>query len=201
MEDRDKEINIILNNHIKYLKFSQNKTDLQFFLSKNEVLEDKKSFKLTFPKLFSFLENFPNNYAIYLKEQSLKNPNYTEVLFSEHNASIKLVYEYFKLNLDSFNNELSQFMPEWIQLLKTEPRTSFHILVVLVMVYYDIYQIFHESTFTDYDRNILLWSALLHDISKHQKINDIVPLQDDDKRYNKIEIETKYILLNQVLLP
>lgn len=182
MVDVDKEISIILNNHIKYLKFSPNKTDLQFFVSKNDVLEDSKSFRLIFPKLFTFLENFHENYANYLKEQSLKYPSYTEHLFSDHNASIKLVYEFFKLNLDTFNNELSSYMPEWIQLLKTEPRTSYHILVVLVMVYYDLYKIFHESTFTNYDRNILLWSSLMHDISKHQKINDVVPIQDDDKR-------------------
>lgn len=182
MDNKQNEINTILNNHIKYIKFSRNKTDLQFFQTKSEKVIDAKSFKLTFPKLFAFLENFHENYAKYLKEQSEQNPIYTELLFSEHNTSIKLVYEYFKMNLDAFNKELSKFMSEWVQLLSSEPRTSLHILVVLVMVYYDISHFYHQSVFSEYDSNILLWSALLHDISKHQILDNIVQVDENDKK-------------------
>ena len=183
--DNENDITTIFNNPIKYIKLNEHRTQLDYFSTKIENVSKEKCFLTIFPKLSLFLSKFEENLSIHLKKQEIKDINFTKnLLFSDHKTSISLVYNYIKAQVINFNDEISHNLPEWSLLLKTHPRTSYHIIVALSLIHYDIYKYFDNIIITNFDKNILLWAMLLHDISKHKQISDIPNLEDDEKYIN-----------------
>ena len=68
--------------------------------------------------------------------------------------------------LPEIEKEILIYFPnEWKMLNNKFDKTKIHIIYSLVYVVNDIK--FNKEFISDYDENILLWSILLHDISKH----------------------------------
>ena len=95
---------------------------------------------------------------------------YTDIL-------MKHVYIFIKQNFYRFDKELNAFCKdnEWEKLkLVHLSTTNVHITLALIFSYFDLYVIkdnFYYEYLNELDKNTLLFAFLLHDISKHIKLN------------------------------
>lgn len=98
------------------------------------------------------------------------NPN---VLLSEFQNSYELFSFYNNFLTEKLSTELLELdniLPHWKNLKRRIYNyTNNHTVSCLIMVYYDLYNIIpgEDFIYTEYDKNIILWAFLIHDISKY----------------------------------
>lgn len=127
------------------------KLNLHYFTKKLKLSEQlfrkEINFEYVFPILYNFLSLLPDN----TKVKFLDDKIFTNIL---------------KDKLLEFESEIDKaLMGEWLKLKKAYDYTCLHTIKCLVLVFYDLW--FIKNKISEYDKNIMLWSILLHDISKY----------------------------------
>jgi hypothetical protein len=166
-------------NPIIYLKLNKFQTGLKPFTSKNEIVNDDHNFKKCFPTLYDFISNFEkkltdnpeikNTLSEYFKNQDIET---AKLIDSKINTLLISKLSEIEIEIIKYYGE------EWNSLTHMDGKTKVHIVYSLVYVYYDI--TLNKQNISEYDENILLWSILLHDISKHV---EMIPFEDFPEKW------------------
>lgn len=191
----EKMFSFFLKNPIKFMKMDERSTNLSNYINLLANIESfdkfdfdffqsinlKYDFEKTFPFLSDFIKTFENQLSIKLIEFVSKvkfNNNYFEILISKEIDSLilNLIHEY--LSIYGGEKELIDVLGSiWSELSsKFDGYTTVHIILVVILTYHDIENIEKEleklkldKNLFCFNKNILLWSALFHDIAKHIK--------------------------------
>ena len=128
-----------------------------FTNTKNEdIFPDNYIFSKTFPNLFSYFENL---------DQKFSEDNKTN---TSNNKDIKKILKKYILD-QSFiwNPEIISYIGYYWDKLDT--KIKIHTIIFLSMV-----KVFIEKeNLNDYDKNILYWAILFHDVGKFHEMNTI----------------------------
>ena len=145
-----------------------------YFINNNEPNEDDKfpekfNFEKIFPNLTSYFKNLDNNFSL-----AFENINNN----SKHkkNEMHKIFRKYILDQSDKWNPELVKYIGYYWDSLDAKVKS--HTLIFLYMT--DIYII--KDKLTDYEKNILYWAILFHDVGKFHEMNTIYK---EDYSYNK----------------
>jgi hypothetical protein len=168
----DKFIN---DNPIRNLKIFTHSTHLKDFPTNEfniSILPEKNNFKITFRKINEFIQNFEPLFTQHLsihleKIQSLNTYEEKATLADE------LVYDIIKENLSKIEEEiLTLYEQEWNCLNSYfSGRTKIHIILTLIFLHIDLNYENNNKHISEYDKNILHWALLFHDIAKHVNLN------------------------------
>lgn len=156
-------------NPLLILKEKKFPTNSKKFESKSTINE-KKKFSNFFPKTFELISNQLNFSSCFTPKNSFDICDYTnDKLCKAADDMLKLL---IRIKFPIIEEEIGPiFGEEWNRLtLYQEGSTKIHTIASLIMVYLDVYH-FQSENFSEYDKNILLWTLLLHDIAKHVILN------------------------------
>ena len=145
-----------------------------FINNNNEPNEDDKfpekfNFEKIFPNLTSYFKNLDNNFSL-----AFENINNN----SKHkkNEMHKIFRKYILDQSDKWNPELVKYIGYYWDSLDAKVKS--HTLIFLYMS--DIFII--KDKLTDYEKNILYWAILFHDVGKFHEMNTIYK---ENYSYNK----------------
>ena len=139
---------------INWIKNTFFKSEVSPFESVNHKIPDECNFTLLFPNLIKEVINYDN--FLFKSRQFEKND----------------IYKSIRDSLCLFEKDIF-FIDYWTKLNNIHNgKTSLHIFMTLVYCHIECKQTENIKYVNDYDYNILLWSLLLHDISKHIKLNN-----------------------------
>ena len=128
------------------------------FESKNNEITENNNFSLIFAHFLKFINSFDSNFTAYFNKLEINNVKYI--------LDIKLrsyLLEELKLN----DKEIKEYTQYWKQ--HNEYNLS-HTCIFLLMADKYIKKISNHK-FSDYDKNILYWTILFHDMGKHMNIH------------------------------
>lgn len=177
-----------------------NKSDAMFC---SEII-----FKTQFPHLISFFDNYEKLIFQYLQDNSPLTKNNNSIYDKNENANLlsiqnniieflkssnKVFQDTIKKHIIEINKEIDVVLPlYWENLFqKNKNKTTYHTILVVYLIYFDtvltalkysrsgiLNKEYNKNSIDEYNANILLWTGLLHDISKHVLI-------DVEIKYNK----------------
>jgi hypothetical protein len=214
----------LINKPIAFIKNNFSFPYCHYFTENNNTIDDHKEYtnwkQFEFRKLFPNLINFLSEFDIQISENFKNHFEKEPYLYTDDESFYKHVFSkelYVKLarshvrdcfdirnkeyeNITIYNKELDKVLNgQWIRLLKVHPYSCEHTIVCMMLMYIDV--INRSSLIPEYDQNILLYSMLLHDISKYIHLNE--NLKEDFggevKRYNYLYlhlVQINCILLN-----
>ena len=141
----------------KYSYLPENKD----FEIKNIKIEEKANFINYFKQFFQYIRSFDQSLTSTIKSKNIQNNDYIkDGIISEMISS------------DSFNdNEIKEFIKDfWINQKEYNIK---HIVLFLILA--DKYlEKFSKIKFSEYDKNIIYWTILFHDLGKHKKMNPLI---------------------------
>jgi hypothetical protein len=160
-------------NPILILKQTKLFTKIGMFLSKNNNISSEYLFDNNFPNIMQLLSkcyNFNlNNILRVINSHHEDIKLYNTVLCTNADDHLRITIENNYPLIEEDINKIFEF--EWSQLnLYYLGSTKIHTLCALLFVYLDI-NFCLDIKIYDYDKNILYWAILLHDISKHVVLN------------------------------
>ena len=120
----------------------------------NQDIPEHQNFQLLFPNFTKFFINLDIYFTEFIKRKSTgKNINLNEVIRT------------FILNeIDTFEYEIISYIKYfWASLYE---KVKSHIIIFLYLV-----NVYITGKLNEYDKNILYWAILFHDIGKFQKMN------------------------------
>lgn len=143
-------------------------------------------FENNFPKLYEFIQKFDKILCEELISSDLISNNtnsnsHDKFFYKDLSLVDKKAFEVIHSNLqlietDFKNDSITRLFKcgeEWDKLnFYFNGFTKLHSIIVLFFTYIDINNGQIKSVLTNYDKNILLWAALFHDIGKHVKLNN-----------------------------
>jgi len=146
----------------------------KYFNNNNKnYVDDKFPEKFTFEKIFpiltSYCKNFDNNFSF-----SIENINNNNKYNKKEMP--KMLKEYILGQSDKWSPELVKYIGYYWDSL--DKKVKSHTLVFLVMA--DIYIV--KDKLSDYEKNILFWTILFHDVGKFHEMNTIYK---EDYSHNK----------------
>ena len=118
----------------------------------NKTIPENQNFEYLFPTFTSFCINLDKNL--------LKELNNTKT-----NCLDSFIRIYVEKRISNYDKEIDVFSGKYWNKLRKE--TKRHISIFFYMVY----EYIKDKKFCDYDKNILFWTILFHDIGKHQIMN------------------------------
>ena len=138
-------------------------------LNEDDKFQEKFNFEKIFPNLTSYFKNLDNNFSL-----AFENINNN----SKHkkNEMHKIFRKYILDQSDKWNPELVKYIGYYWDSLDAKVKS--HTLIFLYMT--DIYII--KDKLTDYEKNILYWTILFHDVGKFHEMNTIYK---ENYSYNK----------------
>jgi hypothetical protein len=151
-----------------------------FLKEYNEFMGDVEyqfNFIKLFPKLFSFIKSFECKFCS-------KYPN--TLISYELNEDLNSLDDHLKKMVESNLSEIEEEFPpflieEWNALnVYMNGRTKVHTIICLIFLYYEI-EILNKNL-NEYDKNVLYWAILLHDIAKHVILNEKLGEKFENKR-------------------
>ena len=177
--------NVILN--LKRIKF---KTGLKNYESLSISIKDNQNFKIIFKNLYEFVNNFQELVFDKIDSDNLKSSfisyfNCKDDDFINSSQIDEFINGIIISNLSVIEREMLLYFPsEWLMLNNKYDKTKIHIIYSLIYVANDIK--LNKEFISEYDENILLWSILLHDISKHVIIKPELKEDFSEKWYYQI---------------
>ena len=146
-----------------------------FINNNNEPNEDDKfpekfNFEKIFPNLTSYFKNLDNNFSLAFENVNNNNSKHKK------NEMHKIFRKYILDQSDKWNPELVKYIGYYWDSLDAKVKS--HTLIFLYMS--DIFII--KDKLTDYEKNILYWAILFHDVGKFHEMNTIYK---EDYSYNK----------------
>lgn len=186
-------------NNIKYISPSNPLSDMvdickYYPLTKsfqNTQNENVPLFEQYFPKYFSFIKDIENIFVHYLQS------NYDSTLTLD-----RLIRNCVEEHLILYEDELNTFIGDCYITLTLPTKRHTNIFFHLAYQYINS----SSSTLSDYEKNVLYWTILFHDLGKHQKLNPYIhedftntPL-DKTHPFKSVIIFIK-TLLNNKLIP
>lgn len=151
--------------YIKKLNISKGDEQQKYF-------PEKFQFEITFPKLTKFADEYDLHFLNYASLQKY-NLSSSEALITELRQK-----DLDKIFFQVINNKYPEFEAEIVNVLgqpwkvlhsKFEGYTTYHIILCLVLLRYDLKFVLKDFI-SDFDKQVLQWTFLLHDISKHVKL-------------------------------
>ena len=139
--------------------FINNKTDGKFL--------ENNDFEKLFPNLTAFFKNLDNDFSL-----AIENNTYSY----KKKEMPKALRNYILDRSDAWNNEIINYIGYYWDSL--EKKVKSHTLIFLCMVYIFI----NKDNLSDYDKNILYWAILFHDVGKFHEMNTIYK---EDFSHNK----------------
>ena len=132
------------------------------FESKNNEIADNANFSLIFPIFLKFIRLYDLSFTDYINKSNLSKK------YDFLNDEIR---NYLSKMLKENDKELDEYLGEiWI---KQEKYNKRHTCLFLILA--DKYlQNPSYTLFSEYDKNILYWTILFHDIGKHIYMNPII---------------------------
>ena len=121
--------------------------------------ENVPLFEQYFPKYFSFIKDIENIFVHYL--QSKYDSNLT---------LDRLIRNCVEEHLIFYEEELNTFIGDHYITLTLPTKRHTNIFFHLAYKYINS----SSSTLNDYDKNVLYWTILFHDLGKHQKMNPYI---------------------------
>ena len=148
------ESDLLLKNFSKKKNYCPN---YYFWNKKDNKIPDEHNFEKLFPIFTSFCQNIDYLFSLKVKEkfEEKKKKNYL-------NNEIK---EYIEFEVLNHEKEIINFIGSFWQQLKIEVKRHTSIFFYMVNDYIT------EKKISEYDKNILFWTILFHDIGKFQKMN------------------------------
>jgi hypothetical protein len=190
-EEYEKSLEFLPMSFLKINKFPTLFNSNYYYKEDTQELEDKFNFKITFPQLFDFIKNFDKIFYEELNSANLISKNTNSITNSHSDLQDKFNYKDLHLidekvheiifnNLQLIENDfkkdsiISSFKceEEWDKLnFYFNGWTKVHTIIVIIFTYIDLNNGEIKNNLSNYDKNILLWVALFHDIGKHVKLN------------------------------
>ena len=154
IKKENKEKPLILEEMMKKFSYYPNNKEFEM---KTILLEEKNNFSLLFPNFLKFLRNFDSSLSSYLKKT-------TEYIKTD-------IKNYLLMNYKYNDNEIKEYIKfYWVN---QGDYNIIHICLFLILA--DKYiQNFSGKLFSEYDKNILYWTILFHDLGKHMNINPLI---------------------------
>ena len=158
------EVKEIISKIILIIQSTMNKNN---FFPKTEYFINNKN-EEKFPENVIFEKLFPN-YTKYFKNldynfsKAIQNEKYID----ENNNMSKVIRKYILDQTDNWNNEIVNFIGHYWYLL--DKKIKYHTIIFSYMVEVFI----NRDKLSDYDKNILYWAILFHDVGKFHEMNTI----------------------------
>ena len=177
----NKEINntneIILKSNSLQIKSEMDKNGFypktKYFINNDNNEDDKFpekfNFEKIFPNLTSYFKNLDNNFSFDFENINNNNAH-------KNNEMSKMLRKYILDQSDKWNPELVKYIGYYWDTL--DKKVKSHTLIFLSMVHIYI----EKDKLTDYEKNILYWTILFHDVGKFHEMNTIYK---EDYSYNK----------------
>ena len=158
------EVKEVISKIILIIQSTMNKNN---FFPKTEYFINNKN-EEKFPENVIFEKLFPN-YTKYFKNldynfsKAIQNEKYID----ENNNMSKVIRKYILDQTDNWNNEIVNFIGHYWYLL--DKKIKYHTIIFSYMVEVFI----NRDKLSDYDKNILYWAILFHDVGKFHEMNTI----------------------------
>ena len=147
---------LIFEEMINLYSFFPNNKD---FETKNIQISDEHNFSLIFHNFLLYLREIDKNFTEYIHKTNIKKDCYDIQL-----RSLILI------NNKSYDKELVNYIRQfWIN---QDDYNIYHTYMFLILA--DIYLNKNGDKFSEYDKNILYWTILFHDLGKHMNMNTII---------------------------
>ena len=165
---KDEEINfpLLIDKMMYRFYYFPNVTE---FISINKEIPDKNNFSKIFNHFLTKLIEFDKNFTNYIS------------LAEESETIIHLQYEGYLTNyLKDNDNEVKEYIKKiWDDQLESNIR---HIcfFIILVEKYAN-----RSGKISEYDKNILFWTILFHDLGKYQNMNPLIKEKIDTFYFDK----------------
>jgi len=159
------------------LKIKKFPTHLKTYEETTEEVIEHINFKTFFPKLFLFIKTFDSKFCSkYVNSQISQEPQ------NESNSLDDNLRKIIESDLTELEEEFSPFLiEEWNSLnVYMSGKTKIHTMICLIFLYYEIEIL--KKNFREYDKNVLYWAILLHDIAKHVILNEKLGEKFESKR-------------------
>ena len=118
----------------------------------NKIIPKNQNFEYLFPIFTSFCKNLDKNLLIKINSMKI-------------NSLDSFITQYVENEISNYEKEINEFSGQYWNKLRKE--TKRHIS----LFFYMVYEYIKDKMFCDYDKNILYWTILFHDIGKHQIMN------------------------------
>lgn len=129
------------------------------FESKTIKISDEQNFSLIFPNFLLYIREIDKNFTEHIHKANINKDYYETQL-----KSLILI------NSKSYDKELVNYIRQfWIN---QKEYNICHIYKFLILA--DIYLNNIGDKFSEYDKNILYWTILFHDLGKHMNMNTII---------------------------
>ena len=154
--------NFILKNMCQKNNFFPQNNNFNNDRVSHKKIPKNHNFEYLFPIFTSFCKNLDKNLLKELNDTEKKNLD----------SFIRL---YVENKISNYDKEIDEFSGKyWNKLRKeTKRHTS--------LFFYMAYEYINDTNFCDYDKNILFWTILFHDIGKHQIMNEYYDEKFPDK--------------------
>lgn len=157
-EEISKKEPLILDELMKQHSYFPENKDFEI---KNKEIEDNNNFVLIFKEFIKYLRNFDSNLTNLINKSNKK---------IEHHLKNTIINSIF-INNTSYDIEIKEYIKYyWIHQKEYNIRHT-----VLFLVFTDKYiQDISDKKFSEYDKNIIYWAILFHDLGKHQNMNPLI---------------------------
>ena len=118
----------------------------------NKIIPKNQNFEYLFPIFTSFCKNLDKNLLIKINSMKINSLDF-------------FITQYVENEISNYEKEINEFSGQYWNKLRKE--TKRHIS----LFFYMVYEYIKDKMFCDYDKNILYWTILFHDIGKHQIMN------------------------------
>ena len=139
------------------------------FESINKEIPDNHNFSKVFNNFLTKLKDFDKAFTAHT---STKKP---VKYYSSYSYEEYYLFKYLKDN----DNELNDYIKEWKEQFDTNTK---HICFFIIMV--DKYSQYNGNI-SEYDKNILFWTILFHDLGKYKQMNPFIDEKIDFSYYDK----------------
>ena len=130
--------------------FIKNKTE--------DIFPENCVFEKLFPNFTKYFKNLDNNFSYAIENKTL---------IAQNNEMSKTLKNYILEQKEKWNSDIAQYVGYYWNLL--DKKIIYHTIIFLTMV--DIF--INKDKLSDYDKNILYWIILFHDIGKFHEMNTI----------------------------
>jgi hypothetical protein len=147
----------------------------------------KHLFWQMYPNLIIFMEKFENLFVVEIQKLDQFSSEQEKLMVYE-----KMFRHLITINKSTLDSEFNgSFAEEWDNLEKVhDGTTQRHMIIATILLYTEINFLLcneeNKPLLSEYDRNILLWAILLHDISKHVILNKSLGEDFQENRSDKI---------------
>ena len=155
---------IIINDNTLLLKLKMEKCG--YFPKTNYFIDNKIDEQ--FPETYNFQKLFPN-FTNYFKnlDYNFSHAIESKTYIDKNNNISKTLKNFILDQSDKWNSEIVRYIGYYWDLF--DKKVKIHTLIFLYMV--DVF--INKDKLNDYDKNILYWAILFHDVGKFHEMNTI----------------------------